>query len=218
MLVSHRFKFIYTKTSKTAGTSVESYFESCCMPEGQWTPAHYRPEYVSDSGIIGSRGEGISGLKWWNHMPAEQIRHRVGEAVWSSYFKFCVIRNPFDKAISAFFYNMRNKQLDESHLPAQFEAWVAKGKLPIDRDKYVIDGRICVDDFIRTESLDADMQRVCERLGVPWEPQRLPRLKAEFRPASATAGRLYTPRSRAAVASAYAFELQEFGYEFPHTA
>lgn len=35
MLISHRKRFIFTKTAKTAGTSVESYFEQYCMPEGE---------------------------------------------------------------------------------------------------------------------------------------------------------------------------------------
>ena len=36
MLISHRKQFIYTKTYKTAGTSVEVYFEPYCMQEGEW--------------------------------------------------------------------------------------------------------------------------------------------------------------------------------------
>ena len=40
MLISHRKQFIYTKTAKTAGTSVESYFEKYCMPEGKWQFSH----------------------------------------------------------------------------------------------------------------------------------------------------------------------------------
>ena len=31
MLISHRKKFIFTKTKKTAGTSVESVFETYCI-------------------------------------------------------------------------------------------------------------------------------------------------------------------------------------------
>lgn len=53
MLVSHRKKFIYTKTVKAAGTSVVSYFEKSCMPEGAWEFAHFRDEYVSEEGILG---------------------------------------------------------------------------------------------------------------------------------------------------------------------
>ena len=55
MLISHRKRFIYTKTVKTAGTSVESYFEPYCMREGEWSFSHSRAEYVSEAGIVGIR-------------------------------------------------------------------------------------------------------------------------------------------------------------------
>ena len=118
MLVSHRYKFIYTKTRKTAGSSVESYFEPFCMGEGEWTERHFREEYVSAAGIIGFRGKpaNMGAARWWNHMPARLIRERLGEDTWRSYFKFCVIRNPFEKAISAFYHDKRN---DRSGRPRQ---------------------------------------------------------------------------------------------------
>ena len=53
MLISHRKQFIFTKTVKTAGTSVESYFEQFCKPDGEWQESHAHEEYVSKSGIIG---------------------------------------------------------------------------------------------------------------------------------------------------------------------
>jgi hypothetical protein len=56
MLIGHRKKFIYTKTAKTAGISIESYFENFCMPENTWKFSNSREEYVSKEGIIGYRG------------------------------------------------------------------------------------------------------------------------------------------------------------------
>jgi hypothetical protein len=89
VLISHRYRFIYTKTVKTAGTSVESYFERFCMPEGEWAYSHAREEYESPSGIIGYRGpEEPPKSKWYNHMPAELIRQQIGTEIWNSYFKF----------------------------------------------------------------------------------------------------------------------------------
>ena len=76
MLVSHRKKFIYTKTVKTAGTSVESYFEKYCMLEGAWEFAHGREEFVSAEGIIGYRGNNAREKKLYNHMPKQSVGHR----------------------------------------------------------------------------------------------------------------------------------------------
>jgi len=54
VLVSHRLRFIYTKTAKTGGTSVESYVDDC-MPEGEWSASHARDAHESPEGIVGRR-------------------------------------------------------------------------------------------------------------------------------------------------------------------
>jgi acetaldehyde dehydrogenase (acetylating) len=102
MLISHRKRFIYTKTVKTAGTSVESFFEPLCMRDGEWSFSHGRREYVSDAGIVGIRsGEPleIQGALWWNHMPAQAIRALIGETTWNDYFKFCVVGRLEDRKV-----------------------------------------------------------------------------------------------------------------------
>lgn len=225
MLVSHRYRFIQTKTRKTGGTSVESYFEPFCMRDGEWSQQHFREEYTSAAGIVGHRGPPARAraARWWNHMPAWLIRERLGEEMWHSYFKFCVIRNPFEKAISAYYHSklLRTKEPDRRPAcwseddPQLFEEWLEHDRLPTDRDVFCIDGRFALDDFIRYENLLADMQRVCERLGVSWDARRLPMFKAGFRPREAAAERLYTLRSRELVAGISEFELRYFGYGFP---
>ena len=85
----------------------------------------------------------------------------------------------------------------------------------MDRNTFCINGQFALDDVIRHEILAVDMQRICKRLGLPWDPERLPAFKAGLRPPEATARRLYTPRSRQLVREAYRFELRHFGYKFP---
>lgn len=230
VLISHRYRFIYTKTVKTAGTSVESYFERFCMPEGEWAYSHAREEYESPSGIIGYRGpEEPPKSKWYNHMPAELIRQQIGTEIWNSYFKFCVIRDPFEKAISAFehlgrnhaiprgprglWFRLRHRGYTAEQL--RFLHWLTLGRRAIDRDKYLIGATFCLDDVVRYESLETDLARICDRLGVAWEPARLPRLKSEFRRQTSTISRLYTAPALRLVAQAYDFEIARFGYEFP---
>jgi hypothetical protein len=219
MLVSHKNRFVYTKTVKTGGTSVESYFEPFCMNEGEWELLHARDEYVSESGVVGFRGVGLPvGTRWWNHMPAALIKERLGDDLWSSYLKFCIIRNPFEKAASMFYYGRHNGflKVDEGlEEPAQFESWLASPGPPIDRDKYFVDGRLCIDFFVRYENLHEDLERVCARLKLPWEPSRLPTFKSGFRPRGRTIGDLYTSKAREMVEAAYEFELDYFGYSFP---
>lgn len=222
MLVSHSHKFIYTKTVKTAGTSVESYFERFCIPSNEWSLSHGRDEYVSDFGIVGFRGaKRPETCLYWNHMPATLIREKVGDEVWDKYFKFCVIRNPYDKVVSAFYFFRQavNGSVECSNLDhdrAEFEYWLLHGnQIPIDRDKYIIDGKFCLDEVIYHETLTTDIERVCLKLGVPWNPSSLPSFKAGIRPKNASPKKLYTEKSRKIVETAFSFELTYFKYSFP---
>ena len=203
MLVSHRYKFIYTKTLKTAGTSVEAYFERFCMDGEGRTLAHQRGEYVSPTGIIGFRGRTLpTGTRWWNHMPAAMIKERLGDETWAGYFKFCVVRNPYEKAISFFSFNFHlqgqdaNKPDGLEEARQQLETWLSTVQMPVDRDKYLIDGIFSLDEVLRYETLATDFERVCNRLAIPWEPASLPTLKAGHRPDIMSAAALYTDRAR----------------------
>jgi hypothetical protein len=219
MLVSHRRRFIYTKTHKTAGTSVESYFEPYCMPEGQWAQVHLREEHISSAGIIGARlAEIPEGCLWWHHMPAARIRKQLGEEIWNSYFKFCVVRNPYDKAVSEFFFRKARGIIAAAPNQADaesFEQWLAASGPTNDRAKYLIKDQFCLDDVIRYESLADDLQRVCSRLDVAWEPARLPEFKKGIRPSGIVLADFYTEKAKELVRAAYEFEFSHFGYSFP---
>ena len=220
MLVSHRKRFIYTKTIKTAGTSVESYFEKYCVPEGSWQFSHARAEQIGEAGIIGYRGRGSKeAATYYNHMPAAEIKELLGEATWNRYFKFCVIRNPFDKLVSHFYYLVRKEMIDPGLLTGDeitsFRNWLKQGGCIIDRDKYLIGGRVCLDYFIRYENLSADIKEVCAILEVPFEPEKLPRLKSGMRDHSVPLKDYYDNETIALVRKLYSFELNHFGYDFP---
>lgn len=222
MLISHKHGFIYTKTAKTAGTSVESYFEKFCMPENQWEFSHAREEYESDEGIIGFRGMNSSGKKWYNHMSAAEIRSKAGAEVWDRYFKFCVVRNPFDKLVSAFYFyttaaqpnsNGNAANWSEEEQIRQFRHWSRHGGRVLDRDKYVVDNQVCMDFFIRYEELENGIRFVSERLGLAFEPERLPKLKSGIRDHKIAVKDFYDAKTIEMVKKLYSLELELFGYE-----
>jgi len=219
MLVSHRYKFIYTKTAKTGGTSVESYFEKYCMAEGEWVQLHERDEYVSKYGIIGYRGaEPPIETKYVNHMSALKIKDLLGDDCWSRYLKFCVVRNPFDKAVSEFFFRIQksgkideNQDLDRWKI--MFEKWLSESpKLPLDTDKFLIDKKNCMDYVIRYESLHKDMSKVCDLIGVSWDSRMLPSFKSGIRPENIRFQDLYTDVSKRIIEKVFQVEIERFGY------
>lgn len=237
MLVSHRKRFIYTKTVKTAGTSVEAYFEPYCVPEGTWTFSHDCDEYVGETGIVGRRGKNRKGEDWFNHMAAETIKEQVGDRTWNDYFKFCVIRNPFDKLVSAFHYFEDKYERNKKRFPRvrrlndhgdkfldaikdqspieRFRIWIAWGGGVGDRNKYIINNEFCLDYFIRFESLQSDIQQVCETLDIPFQPENILRLKSGTRPRDFSLSDYYDAKTIELVTQQYALEIDRFGYEPP---
>ncbi len=238
MLVSHRYKFIYLKTVKTGGTSVESYFEKFCMHEGEWEFAHKRDEYESKAGIIGYRGKHAKqkAKKWYNHQSAAEIKSLLGDEIWDDYYKFCVIRNPFDKLISGYYFNEHRKKnrtfgektkvtlrniikkgrfTDYKRGNSEIESfrnWIKSGGKIFDRNKYVLDGKICVDYFIRQELMNEGIKEVCEKLNIPYEVDRIPQLKGGIRKSKRKVKDYYDEETIAIVKNIYDLELEYFGY------
>lgn len=243
MLISHRKKFIFTKTKKSASTSVESYFEKYCMPEGQWAFSHAREEYVGEAGIIGYRGRNRGKQIWHNHMSAAKIKDNIGTSIWNSYFKFTVVRNPFDKLVSGFY--MQEKRIRKyttsqklaaiarklsgkahsrdyiaGHSPIErFRNWIrnggAAGGAMLDRNKYLIDGDICIDFFIRYEDLENGINHVCDKLGIAFEPENISHLKGGVRNNQLSLSEFYDQETFNIVKKLYEFELNYFGYTAP---
>lgn len=221
MLVSHRKKFIYTKTIKTGGTSVEVYFEPYCFPPGEYRFTRSRPPYESETGIVGFRGvkRANDGNDWYNHMPAADIRARVGDEVWNSYFKFCCIRDPFDKLVSAFHFFILPKDqcfdLSFDDVRRRFRDWIFTRQFLDDWNIYTLDGTLCVDYVIRYERFREGIEEVCHRLDVPFEPERLLHLKGEYNPKLAPFADYFEADTARMVADAYAAQIREFGYRSP---
>ena len=228
MLISHTHKFIFTKTTKTASTSVEVYFERYCLGiydqllYDSNSIKEYRNEYTSEAGIIGFRGEKQDRIKnnpkWYHHMSAKLIKDLIGDHFWNNYFKFCVIRNPYEKVLSAFFhlYVSRNQLLDkdQNHLISLFRKWIrSSDSLKPDRDKYFIDGTYVMDEIIRYENLNNDIRKICEHLNVSFEPHRIPTFKSQYRTVGSSIYEFYDKKSEEIVFNRFQVEFSFFNYD-----
>jgi hypothetical protein len=261
MLISHRKKFIYTKTYKTGSTSVEAFFEKYCMSDKEWelrkakqekdeyvlSTGSYsswdieqiveKAEYISPEGIIGFSGTTLNGQIWYNHLPASLLLNMLGPEIWNSYFKFCCIRNPFDKAISMFHWYVKlceikkAKEVFKEHNPKyvslkhnmkdikeEFKKWAFQGGLlGLQRDSkyYLINGKISLDYLIRFENLEEGIKHVCDVLDVEFNSSELPRLKSGVRPKDIPYNDYYDQETIDAVSKIFSFELETFNYSYP---
>lgn len=230
-LVSRQKNFIYLKTFRTASTTTEKYFEVECVPpamRGTMSVSYERanvPEIVTEYGVVGARGTFMAGEKrpaYFNHMSAAALKKRVGDEFFDSAFKFCNVRNPFDKLVSAFWKRLprteaaRLKTCDFSVVRTSFKTWLLRSdRLKTDANKYILDGKVCMDDYIRYEELCGDIERICKLLDMSFDRDRV--LHFGGRARNNTPRRYesyYDFEARSLVEDLYAFELERFGYGF----
>ena len=93
MLISHDYRFIFIKTVKTAGTSVEAFLEPYCSPPGH-VVTHWTPTLITRHGVIGQRWpqNDRDDLGYYNHMPASEIRQRCSQ--FDEYTRLTAVRDP----------------------------------------------------------------------------------------------------------------------------
>ena len=55
-------------------------------------------------------------LVFHEHMPASEIKSKINLDVWNKYFKFTVVRNPFNQIVSAFYWHNKSKENERKFL------------------------------------------------------------------------------------------------------
>lgn len=220
MLCSHTSRFIYLKTVKTAGTSVEILFERFCCPSGLYSENHTTDEMITTDGIVGYRGSSPAGATFYNHMSAASARELLGDKVWGDYFKFCAVRNPFDKVVSMFWFRLSDAERDSLAI-APFEVVRQRflefasnpANFPIDRHIFMIDDAVAVDAFVRFENLHEDIDKVCQKLNLALPTGKLGSYKSGLRKRGEHFSEYYDKSSAMLVGNAYSWEIDYFKYE-----
>lgn len=205
-LVSFQHRFIFIKTTKTAGTSLETHFEPDCGPDAIVTPFVNRDDYPA-------RNYERDGQTFYNHMTAQLIRRCEPEA-FSRFYKFCFERHPIDKCLSHCAM-LINAQSNVENRPKSWEDYVERGKFPVDTPKYVDrDGRLIVDRIYRYEAIEDALDDISRRVTLPRRPL-VARLKSHFRHGVPSVEEVMrNGRQSAAIMSAFASSLQFTPYTF----
>ncbi|MEM7791354.1 MAG: sulfotransferase family 2 domain-containing protein [Verrucomicrobiota bacterium] len=230
MIISHRHKFIFIKTHKTAGSSLEMALGALCGPEDIISSM----ETNDDSGIPRNyyanhfwgrlyqrskftrkwihRHSRLIQPWYYEHMPAWRIREQVGTDIWDSYYKFCFERNPWEKVVSYYFW----KKYGQNKTLPGFEEYVLKKthRLPADAKLYCDkDGNCLVDQVYDFRNLNSEIASVYERIGLRFDG-RLPKEKTEIKTDRKHYSHYYTESTKAKVAEVFETEIMLHNYSF----
>lgn len=168
MLVSHRYRFIFIKTMKTGGTSIEVDLSRIMGPDDIVTPIH--PPVPGHVPRNHEAGGGDGAAAFFNHMPADLVLKLVGRETFSSYRKFCVEREPVDKCISHYSMLKNSPAHNGGNEDLDWETYVEAGNFPIDTHRYTDEaGHLLVDRVLRYERLNDDLRAIAKDLGFPFE-------------------------------------------------
>lgn len=227
MILSHRHRFLFVKTRKTGGTSVELALSSCLGPDDVATRIDPRDEELRRALGIFPRNEqprppGLfprlkstlgRGPRFYNHIPASEVRRLVLRRQWEGYFKFTVERSPWDLCRSAHAWDVRQRA--RKGLPTRsFSTFLHSDDLLLYSNwpLYADSSGVIVDEVIRYENLHEGLSRVADRIGISLG--ELPRAKAgirtDFRPPEEVYGRA----ERARVEAVFHRELRHFGWSW----
>lgn len=231
VIVSHRHRLIFVKTRKTASTSVEIALARFCGDTDIITRDTPTDQALRDSlGVRGPQHEyGIAirhyraadwrrlllrgqRARFENHLPAARIRTLVGETVWRDYYKVCVERNPWDKAVSLYYWRTRAVEPRPS-LEQFLQAVPPRSLSNFHLYADVGSGALLVDRVLRYEQLDSELDALVRRLGLA-QPIVLPHAKAGHRPPCSDYRRVMGNAERAMVDQACAREIALFDYRF----
>jgi len=214
MLISHKYKFIFIKARKVSGTSTEAYLERYCMSdidEERHIPSHGISEYVSDWGIIGSRLTKPFG-KWFNHKKPLEIKNEIGDEIWNSYKKICNIRNPYDVAVSLFFFkNQKNLNFDPN--TKSFEKFLNQNlnNLLDNKGYWKVNGNFTHDFYLRKENLKEDIFKLIETLSLKKYESEIPLFKKIDRPHYS---KFYNSITKKIIYNNFEDVLEHFKYKF----
>jgi hypothetical protein len=218
MPISHPHRTIFVHIPKTAGTSVEAVLGM----HGEKSDIGLAPYFNQTLDFEHLYGRQMQ------HLNASGIRQVLNnDAVFHAYFKFTIVRNPWDRLVSALAWTDQKWSKGVELSVLEFEqklaqlygvlttapATVTPSSLPpfvLPQHSYIYDsgGAMQVDLVAKYETLESDWERIRQRLRIDTALPR--RMKSHHR----SYREYYTASTRDMVATLYTRDIALFDYEF----
>jgi len=206
-MIVDELKCIYFHVGKTAGVSVEKWL----LDETRdWRKADRRRMFGWDA------DEGV----FLQHATADTVLRLAGTERFNDYYKFAVVRNPYERLISVFYYlypqhmkkhgSFQNFVLNLPDIVAKPDGLKGSHYLPQTRYTH-IDGEQVVDDIVKFEALPHSLTIVANRLGINRPLGHENRIHQEKRP-TGSASECYSGAMIQSMREVYRSDFDSLGY------
>ena len=222
MIVSHKHKFIFMKTRKTGGTSIQSALAPICGEDDIITPD------VDDM----ESGKNVDKFFTDHPHPALiDVKNFLSYDVWNRYFKFTIVRNPWEIVVSRYNWNKRNEEGSIEDFREWLKTYCCEeavwgpahycvndiqvgythiGVLHRIRSTY---GDIGLDYIARFENIKEDFKYICDKIGI--DRIELPHKKKGYKPTWHKHYTEYYDRKSVLLVSEYfSADVDVFNYKF----
>ena len=138
MIISHKHKFIFIKTRKTAGSSIEHFLSKYLGPDDICTGS----DIDNTPRLNNTHKKGHIDYKW--------IEKNYNKE-WKNYYKFAVERNPWNKMISYFHWHTNSDLSFEQFCldnTKQYNCWF----------RYANEDKIMIDNLMRYEDIHNEIK------------------------------------------------------------
>ena len=181
MIASYSHNFIFLKTRKVGGTSLEIVLSSWCRDRDICSPVLPEDEELRQQmgGSARNFSDAEGKVRFYHHMPAGEVKAELPD-LWSQAFKFSVDRHPYEKVVSRAWWNIgRRNGNPDAELGPEIEKAIRRRSY-LNHSIYMIDGRLAVDELWPYEQMWERLRELAGRLGLP-APVEQPRAKAQYR-------------------------------------
>ena len=172
MIINHKYKFIFIKSFKTAGTSLEIALSKFCSGKDVIT------SIVSEDEALRKKLKYTgpqNNITMEEHMSISKIKSKLKSDIFEKYFKFVVVRNPFDQILSAYYWHNESKKNEKKFIFLkkkkldfhEFFERKAKHIFQDEIDRYTENGKILIDKFISYENLKKDLSELSNLINLP---------------------------------------------------
>lgn len=190
MIISHTKKFIFIEIQKTASTSL-----------GGWIINNLKE---SDVQRFIQRDKKYKHC--WRHCTLKDVKLDFGNI--SNYYKSCIVRNPWGRVLSYFFYCKKHLGLDPD---VSFKEFLVSGEYKLRPQTDFLDDEYKFDFIGKFENLEKDSKIICEKLKMTEFPAKKRHLLSSNKFHYA---HYYNDETKKIVEEKYASDIEYFKYEF----